>query len=57
MQIGDKVLFGRDKLPATVTKVFKNGRIKVEYWVQGGFMRQPELWADTVKASELEPRQ
>ena len=57
MQIGDKVLYGNDKTPATITKLYKNGKARIEFWVQGGFMRQPELWKETVKASDLEPRQ
>ena len=56
MQIGDKVTYGSDKTPATVTKLYKNGKARIEYWVQGGFMRQPELWKDTVNASQLEAR-
>ena len=51
---GDKVLmFGKDR--AEVVRVFKNGKVRVAFWVQTPLMRNPELWHDNVWASVLSP--
>ncbi len=52
MSIGTKVNYG--SYTGTVTRVFKNGNMNIECWVQGGFMRKPELWRFRVSASEVE---
>jgi hypothetical protein len=52
MQVGDKVLIdGKDK--AEVVKVFKNGKVKVSFWVQSFGMVRPELWTETCRAERL----
>lgn len=50
--VGQKVTtqFGHK---AEVVKVLRNGKVKIEMWVQGGFMTKPELWKDTVRAETL----
>jgi hypothetical protein len=53
-QPGDKVLiFGKDR--AEVVRVFKNGKVRVAFWVQTLGMTTPELWQDNVWASILTP--
>ena len=42
MQIGQKIQYAGQN--CTVTKVYKNGKVDLECWVQGGFMQKPELW-------------
>ena len=52
---GDKVLmFGKDH--AEVIRVYKNGKVRVSFWVQAQGMIEPELWHDNVWASVLSPR-
>lgn len=53
-KVGDKVKFWDGKQVGEVVKVLRNGKIKVAYWMQGGFMTEPELWKDTFKPEELE---
>ena len=43
MQVGDRINWNGYE-NCTITKVFKNGKVNLECWVQGGFMRKPELW-------------
>jgi len=54
-QIGDKVKFGRDSQYGEVIQVLKNGKIKIAYWVHGGFSTKPELWKDTFRPESVEP--
>lgn len=51
MTIGTKVQYG--EYTGTVTRVFKNGNMNIECWVQGGFMRKPELWKFRVSQNEV----
>ncbi len=52
MEIGSKVHYGEFR-NCTVTRVFKNGALNIECWVQGGFMSKPEIWKFRVKASDV----
>ena len=53
-QPGDKVLmFGKDR--AEVVRTFKNGKVRVAFWVQAQGMRNPELWHDNVWCTVLSP--
>ena len=52
MIVGSKVHYGEYR-NCTVTRVFKNGSMNIECWVQGGFMRKPELWRFRVRPQEV----
>jgi len=52
MEIGQKVTM-KDGTKAEVVKVFKNGKVKIQFWIQTFGMINPELWTDTVKADRL----
>ena len=55
MEAGTKVLIdGKDK--AEVVKALKNGKVKVQFWVQTLGMLKPELWTDTVRAERMVAR-
>lgn len=49
---GQKVILDNDT-KAEVVKVFKNGKVKISFWVQTTLMLRPELWTDTVRAARL----
>jgi len=49
---GQKVILD-NSTKAEVVKVFKNGKVKISFWVHGFAMIRPELWTDTVRANRL----
>lgn len=50
--IGQKVMLDNET-KAEVVKVFKNGKVRISFWVQTSFMIRPELWTDNVRAARL----
>ena len=48
---GDTVEWNGGK--AEVLRVFKNGRVRIAFWVQSLGMTEPKLWKETVSAKCL----
>ena len=52
---GTKVLL-TDGTKAEVVKVFKNGKVKVRFWLDVPCKVHPVLWTQTVRAAEVTAR-
>ena len=51
MKAGDKKSMNGSQVE--VLKVFKNGKVKIQFWVHTFGMVSPQLWTETVRADRL----